>query len=124
MDLLIDTQSLLWTAVAPGKLSADARNAIADPRSSIFISAVVAFEYIDLSRRGRFGVDAPFEPIVTRLAAMILDYPAAASQLAASLPQHHLDPVDRMLIAHAMSIDVPIVTADRTVRAYPVRTIW
>ena len=124
MDLLIDTQSLFWTAALSRKLSTRARDAIANPRSRLLVSAVTAFEYVDLNRRARFGVDAPLDPILHRLGAVVVDYPAAAIRLAEALPEHHFDPVDRMMIAHAMLLDVPLISSDRTVREYPVTVIW
>lgn len=54
----------------------------------------------------------------------VIDYPAEAYHVADSLPDIHRDPVDRMLIAHALHAGLPIVTADATIRRYPVRTIW
>ena len=44
--------------------------------------------------------------------------------MAGALPPIHGDPVDRMLIAHAISLDDILITADKTIRRYPVRTLW
>ncbi len=44
--------------------------------------------------------------------------------LAATLPDHHKDPMDRFLIAAALRRDWPIITADGIFRAYGVRTVW
>jgi PIN domain nuclease of toxin-antitoxin system len=44
MNLLLDTHTLLWWLDDPGQLSADARNAIADPRNRVYVSAAVAWE--------------------------------------------------------------------------------
>jgi PIN domain nuclease of toxin-antitoxin system len=41
-----------------------------------------------------------------------------------SLPDIHRDPVDRMLIAHAIAAGLVLVTADRQIDRYPVRTLW
>jgi PIN domain nuclease of toxin-antitoxin system len=40
------------------------------------------------------------------------------------LPDLHRDPVDRMLIGHAIAIGETIITSDATMRAYPVKTLW
>jgi len=40
------------------------------------------------------------------------------------LAQHHTDPFDRMLIAQAISEDMPILTADRQFEKYPVQIVW
>ncbi|MGA2737917.1 MAG: type II toxin-antitoxin system VapC family toxin [Bryobacteraceae bacterium] len=41
-----------------------------------------------------------------------------------ALPLHHKDPFDRILIAQALSENLPIVTADPKIALYPVETIW
>ena len=46
-----------------------------------------------------------------------------ASHLAA-LPRHHADPLDRMLVAQAIQLGVPIVTRDRQIARYAVQVIW
>jgi PIN domain nuclease of toxin-antitoxin system len=41
-----------------------------------------------------------------------------------SLPPHHSDPFDRLLIAQALTESLPIVTGDRVFRGYGVKLIW
>ncbi len=41
-----------------------------------------------------------------------------------SLPLHHRDPFDRMLIAQAVAENLPIVGADSAFDAYPIRRLW
>lgn len=55
---------------------------------------------------------------------VLRDLPAEVWRLADRLPDLHRDPIDRMLLAHAMHDDVTLVTADRTMHAYPVATLW
>lgn len=92
--------------------------------AELFVSSVTAFEFGDLNARGRFGVDLPLGPILDRLDAVVLPFPADAWRIVDGMARHHRDPIDRMLIGHAIHADLPIVTADRTIRRYPVRTIW
>jgi len=46
---------------------------------------------------------------------------AALLEQAAELPKHHMDPFDRVLIAHALCDDLGILTRDRAFAAYGVR---
>ncbi len=124
MAILIDTHALAWIGVGDPRLSEAARDAILDPDEQVLISAVTAYEFVDLNHRGRFGADLPFSDIAAQLEASVLDYPAACSVIAGLLPPIHLDPVDRMLIAFAIHADLPIVTADAAIPQYPVRVIW
>jgi PIN domain nuclease of toxin-antitoxin system len=124
LDLLIDTQALVWVASMPRRLTQSVRAAIDDGDSRWFVSAVTAYEYSDLNARGRFELDLPLQPILLSLSATVLDYPAQAWLIAECLPPLHRDPVDRMLVAHAIHAGLTLVTADATIRAYPVASLW
>jgi PIN domain nuclease of toxin-antitoxin system len=52
-----------------------------------------------------------------------LPLPQNCWTFAASLPYIHGDPIDRMLIAHALMEDLVLVTADTIIRKYPVKLI-
>jgi len=67
---------------------------------------------------------ADFGTVATMLALETVDLPADIWRLAVTLPDLHRDPVDRMLIAHALHLDATLVTADVTMHRYPVRCLW
>ncbi|WBH18392.1 type II toxin-antitoxin system VapC family toxin [Sphingomonas radiodurans] len=121
---MVDTQALVWAITDSPRLSSAARSVLVDVDEDVFISAVTAFEFVDLNRRGRFGVDLPFEAVLSQLEATVLATPAELWTTIDALPPIHRDPVDRMLIAHAVHADLPIVTADAAMSHYPVRIIW
>lgn len=124
MDLLIDTQSLVWVSLGSSRLGPHAREAMTSGEATLLVSAVTAWEFADLNRRKRFGNDLPLGPLLDRLRARVIDYPAEAWRMADGLPDLHRDPVDRMLIAHAIHADMTLVTADEMIRRYPVRSLW
>lgn len=66
----------------------------------------------------------PLRHILDLTNAEIVAFPASASMRLAILPRLHRDPVDRMVVAHAIDADLTLVTSDKTMREYPVRTIW
>ncbi len=41
-----------------------------------------------------------------------------------TLPLHHRDPFDRILIAQSQLEDIPLLTADPWIAQYPVQVIW
>ena len=55
-----------------------------------------------------------------RLMSLAWEDAEAANQL----PDHHRDPMDRMLIAAALRADLTVITTDRIFQAYGVRTVW
>ena len=124
MALLLDTHILVWIANGDKWLSAAALDAIMDPDNQLFLSAVNAWEYADLEQRGRFEGSGPLEPLLETLDIQTLDLPASTWRATAKLPNIHRDPIDRMMIAHALSLEIRLVSADKKVRKYPVQTLW
>ena len=124
MPLIIDTHALIWIGAGSAKFISAAREAVQNPLEQLLVSAVTAWEYVDLAHRGRTPEAAPFEILGEKLHFEILDLPAAVWQVCRQLPHIHRDSIDRMLIAHDIIGDFTLVTADRDMRAYPVRTLW
>ncbi len=124
MAILIDTHALAWFATGNPKMSPAALDAMTEGRAQVAVSAVTAYEFADLDRRGRFGGNLSLESILKELEADVLDYPAGCWSLATSLPAIHRDPVDRMLVAHAIHLDATLISSDVDIHAYPVRWLW
>ena len=124
MALLLDTHVLIWAPTGDPRLSGPARAAIANPREGLFVSAVTAFELVSLQQRKRIAMEEDFGAVVDVLGLTVLDFPADAWRLVARLPDVHGDPVDRMMIAHAIVSGLTLVTADKIVRSYPVKSLW
>jgi PIN domain nuclease of toxin-antitoxin system len=106
------------------RLSRRFRERVHEAESRLHVSAVTAFEFADLQRRRRLPIAEKLDGILQRFAMTVLSFPAAAWELAHTVPDLHRDPVDRMLIAHAIHDGLTLVTADRKIRDYPVETLW
>ena len=124
MDLLLDTHVLVWLAAGDARLGQEFLSLLPDPATRLFVSAVTAHEYADLLARGRFGEGVGLEQLREVMGFHLLDFPAASWAAAQALPDIHRDPVDRMLLAHAITLDLPLATADATLSRYPVRIVW
>ncbi len=124
MRLLLDTHVLIWIPTGDPRLSATAHRTMQDSNAALYASSVTAFELADLQKRGRVAMREPIETVAAPLGLTILDFPAEAWTVASRLPDLHRDPVDRMMIAHAIVGDFTLVTADKTIRRYPVKSIW
>lgn len=118
--LLLDTHVIIWMASGDPRLKRVDRSALADPNRQLFISAVVAFEFADLQQRGRIAVEEPLDFLQQHMGFEILDLPSESWRVAVGLPAIHRDPIDRLLIAHALSGGMTLVTADANIRRYPV----
>jgi PIN domain nuclease of toxin-antitoxin system len=97
---------------------------MADPKEELFVSAVTAFELANLQQRKRIAMEEDFAKVAEVLGLTLLDFPAEAWRVVKRLPGLHGDPVDRMLIAHAIVGGLTLVTADKTVRSYKVKSLW
>ena len=128
MRLLLDTHAFLWAADGSDRLSPRALGILEDPANELFLSAASAYEIGVKAARGRLGLpDTPASFVVTRMAVFdIHELPVTASHAlaASSLPPHHQDPWDRLLVAQAQHERVPILTRDRRIGEYDVETIW
>ena len=121
MRLLLDTHSFIWACVEPGKLSNTERDAISFAGNEIFISAASAWEIAIKRNLGRiaFPIDR-FDEMTAALGFEVLSMTAAQAIAAGSLPRHHDDPFDRMLIAQARLEGLTVVTADAQFKKYEV----
>lgn len=124
MALLIDTHALIWIGQGNPKVPARVLDAISEEAAELFVSAVTAYEYADLHHRGRLPAAASLAELQDRMLFEILDFPADLWPIASTLPPIHRDPVDRMLIAHALSLAATLVSADADIGRYRVETLW
>lgn len=128
MRVLLDTHAFLWAASDDPRLSAFARDLIADRAYDALLSAASAFEIAVKFARGRLELpEGPAKYLATRIAAFgfeTLPITVEHAVEAGSLPAIHGDPWDRLLIAQARVEAIPILTADTMIRRYDVETIW
>ena len=123
MRLLLDTHILIWVLVRDGRLSQEQREALTDPDNALFVSAATAYELTHLQAAGRMPLTEPLDRIQEEIGFELSDFPAACWPAIANLPMIHRDPIDRMLVAHALAGDFTLLTADAHIRQYPVPTI-
>ena len=126
MNLLLDTHVLLWWIDGGKKLGPRAKAAMFRPGVSAWISAASAWELAIKLSAGRLKLGKPPEATVSALLeGGFHGLPISLRHALAvrSLPSHHADPFDRMLVAQAQCEDLTIVTADRAIEHYDVRTL-
>lgn len=121
--LLLDTHSLLWVAEGGGRLRPNTLGAINDLANEVYVSAINIWEIaIKLTSRGRLPVDDLDVVLreVVRYGFRELPVTFHHAEMAASLPLHHRDPFDRMLIAQAQAEGLTLVTDDSQIARYQV----
>lgn len=123
MNLIFDTHALYWLATGHPRLSQRVVAAL-EESGAIFLSAITAYEYADLNLRKRLDNAPDLDHLCDDFDVKILAFPTEACRMAADLPDIHRDPIDRMLIAHAICADLTLVSADVQMQRYPVKVFW
>jgi PIN domain nuclease of toxin-antitoxin system len=127
MTILLDTQCWLWWLVSPERLSPEALARIADAKNTLLLSAASSWEIAIKHSLGKLPLPAPLEAFVSSrmardgIAALPVQHVHALR--VATLPLHHRDPFDRLLIAQAQIERIPIMTADLVFQRYAVDVI-
>jgi PIN domain nuclease of toxin-antitoxin system len=123
VNLLLDTQVLIWCLAADRRLKRAARQAIEDDSNRVWVSAASAWEIEIKSALGKLRVP---DDLLTQMSANDFDELPIRMEHALylrHLPALHRDPFDRILIAQAVCEGLTMVTADPVLREYPVRVI-
>jgi PIN domain nuclease of toxin-antitoxin system len=128
MTILLDTHTILWFWWNSSSLSQSAKALIADPSNVMLVSHASPWEVsikvsqqkLDLGR-----TFAGYFPDQMKLTDM--NYlPTTDEHFAelSTLPFHHKDPFDRLMIAQAIVERIPIVSIDTKFDAYPIQRLW
>jgi PIN domain nuclease of toxin-antitoxin system len=125
--VLLDTQVWLWMLAAPERLSKRSRALVISAEHELVLSATSAWEIAIKHALGRLTLPEPPVEYISRLMTStgITPLPVYHRHAlhVATLPAHHTDPFDRLLIAQAQLEELPILTSDRIFRKYKVETI-
>jgi PIN domain nuclease of toxin-antitoxin system len=127
MRILVDTHTLLWYLQGDISLSSAALNAIESTENDVFVSIASLWEIAIKLGLNKLEIKRPFENLETdleRLDIKILSISFADLQIYRSLPLHHRDPFDRLLVAQSIGNSLTIVTRDPFFEAYSVRVLW
>lgn len=122
-QLLLDTHAFIWWRENNPRLGADARGQI-ESASVVFVSAASAWEAAIKIALGKLRLSESFEAgvVASRFDKLLIDFSHA--EAVTTLPRHHNDPFDRMLIAQAISERLTLVTHDRRFAPYGIDVVW
>ena len=125
--ILLDTNVLIWALNNDRQLTRQMRALIGSPGADVRISVVSAWEIAVKAQIGKLSFDVPVEEVLTRILSdtvwrVVPVLPAHIRELL-TLPLHHRDPFDRLLIAQARSEGMSFATADADIRKYKVITV-
>jgi len=128
VKLLLDTQCWLWWFAQPEKLNENVIEQIADETNEVWFSVASVWEMGIKVSIGKLPlpeqIDGYVSTRMTQLGARSLEITASHALRVATLPLHHRDPFDRMLIAQAQIEEMTLVSADSTFHQYEVSLLW
>jgi PIN domain nuclease of toxin-antitoxin system len=128
MILLLDTHTFIWYVTDNSRLSNQVLEFINDENNEILLSIASLWEIAIKQNLGKLSSNQPFEIFITQQLNFndfrLLDIKISHVAVVATLPLHHRDPFDRILIAQALVENIPILSADKIFDLYPIRRIW
>lgn len=120
---LLDTHVLLWWFMDDPRLGASARQAIANARNEVYVSAASGWEIAIKKALGKLQAPDDLESQAGAQGFTSLSITFHHAEQAGLLPLLHRDPFDRILIAQAQAENLALITADERIKRYEVRTL-
>ena len=121
MRLLLDTHVALWAITDSPRLAAHGRSLILDPMNSIHISTASVWEITIKHMLGKGDMPVAGTQAAAHFrAAGYIELPIINAHIALveTLPPHHADPFDRLLIAQALAEPLRLLTHDAALKLY------
>ena len=128
MKLLVDSQSLIWYVDQDQMLSPAAHRGMTDPANDLLLSAASVWEIGIKVGLNKLTLSLPYrawmERAISDLGLIILPITVEATDMQASLPWHHRDPFDRLIIAQSLVGNMAIVSSDQIFDQYGIKRLW
>ncbi|MBE0689922.1 MAG: type II toxin-antitoxin system VapC family toxin [Anaerolineae bacterium] len=128
MNYLLDTHTFLWFINDEPALSATAKALIVDLDNVVYISVASLWEMAIKVSLGRLVVPLPFADFIgdqlVKNSITLLDIKLEHVGIVATLPFHHRDPFDRLIVAQSQSENLPIIGKDELLDAYGIQRHW
>lgn len=127
MRVLLDTQAWLWMLMDPERFCRRSLRIVEKTANELVFSAASAWEIGIKHELGRLELPGAPESVIPdlmlRSGVEALSISHAHALRASTLPPHHRDPFDRLLIAQAQIENLPILTSDSQMALYDVEVI-
>jgi len=128
MTVLLDTHALLWFVLDDAKLSVPARTLLEDPATDVLVSPASYWEIAIKVRLGRLELHSAYDEFMHKGIVgngfTVLPIEPRHTSLLTTLPFHHRDPFDRLLVAQALVERVALVSVDHALDVYGVDRRW
>jgi PIN domain nuclease of toxin-antitoxin system len=127
MKLLLDTHTFLWFIEDSPQLGTEAKNLL-ESDVDLLIRVASLWEIAIKISIGKLTLTQPFDTFIqdqlTKNAIDLLAMDVQHLALVSTLPLHHRDPFDRLLVAQAIIEQIPIVSIDDKFDLYGATRMW
>ena len=128
MKVLLDTHTFLWWITDDPQLSKTARQVMEGPDNELFLSAASGWEIAIKARLGKLKLPDDLQDFISEQlrinSIQVLPIQMAHALHVYTLPGHHRDPFDRLLVAQSQLEQLPILTDDPQMAQYSITVIW
>ena len=128
MNLLLDSHTFLWFVGNDPRLSVNARIAIEDSTNRKWVSVASLWEITIKVSIGKLTLADPVAPFLRRELLLnkfsTLDITINHLDALSTLPFHHRDPFDRLIVSQSIAASMSVVSTDLVFDAYGITRIW
>lgn len=128
MNILLDTHAFLWFVNDDSLLSEPAKKLIENEDTQPFLSVASLWEIAIKLSLGKLDLQQPYEVFIPQQLTIngigILNITMEHTAAIATLPFHHRDPFDRLLVVQSKIEKLPLVSADSTLDMYDITRVW
>ncbi len=127
MNLLLDTHAVIWFITDDSRLPRRTKTLLEDSGNNCFISIATLWEIAIKNSLGRLELNAELKEIfsiINNTGFELLPITESHILANASLPYHHHDPFDRIIIAQSIEENLYVVTKDDKFVSYTTAIAW
>jgi PIN domain nuclease of toxin-antitoxin system len=118
MNILIDTHIFLWLANGNIDKVGPQIDYLYDINNNIFISSISIAEIMIKKSLNKLKFDGDIIKVIKDMNIKILDFDGNSAVKLSSLPFHHRDPFDRMIISQSLTYKYKIISVDKKFKYY------
>lgn len=122
MKVLLDTHTFIWLDSTPEKLSKPAFDICQNENNELYLSCASVWEMQIKNQLGKLNFKVPIDEMIKIQQQdndlKILDIQLEHIYQLKSLPLHHNDPFDRLMLSQSLTENIPIISADGKFKYY------
>ncbi|OKH31704.1 twitching motility protein PilT [[Phormidium ambiguum] IAM M-71] len=126
MEFLLDTHAFLWYLLGSPNLGSKAKEVI-DTKTGLYFSTASLWEISIKINLGKLQLNRSFQDLRKELQyinAQLLPITFEDTENYISLPLHHRDPFDRILVVQAINNSLVLISRDTAFDAYSIQRLW